>query len=403
MMNSQLIYLDYAATTPVDARVAEAMTGFMTAGGCFGNPASSHAAGRAAAAAVRQAREQVAGLIGARPEEIVWTSGATEADNLALKGAARARMDRGRHIVTMRTEHKAVLDTCRALEREGFEVTYLTPPADGILPPDQLREALRTDTILVSIMHVNNETGVAQDVAALAVIAHEAGAIFHVDAAQSVGKLPVDVAAMDIDLLSMSAHKLYGPKGMGALYVRREPRIPVEPQMHGGGHEGGMRSGTLAVHQIVGFGLACELAGRELAAESRRIEALRKRLWKGLAALDGVLLNGHPEARVPGILNVSFDYVSGEALLAALPSLAVSSGSACTSASREPSYVLRACGRDDRLAQSSLRFSMGRFTTEAEIDTAVEQVGEAFRQLRLFSPLWDEAAGVTEPDGGRSA
>lgn len=384
------IYLDYGATTPVDERVAEAMNRYMVRGGVFGNPASrSHSFGWQSEKAVDKARRQVAGLIGADPREIVFTSGATESDNLAIKGVAHFYRKKGKHIVTVKTEHKAVLDTCRNLEKEGYEVTYLEPQADGLLNSGAVRDSLRDDTILLSVMHVNNEIGVIQDIAALGDIAREKGVLFHVDAAQSAGKLPIDVAASPVDLMSFSAHKIYGPKGVGALYVRRKPRVRVEAQMHGGGHERGMRSGTLATHQIAGMGEAFEVAGREMDKESKRILAMRNRLWDGLKGLEEIYCNGSLEQRVAGNLNVSFNYVEGESLIMALKDIAVSSGSACTSASLEPSYVLRALGRDDELAHSSIRFSIGRYTTVEEIDYTVDLVKASVGKLRELSPLWE--------------
>jgi len=384
------IYLDYSATTPIDKRVAEKMMQYMTMDGEFGNPASrSHAYGWASEAAVDEARKQVADLINADPREIVWTSGATESDNLAIKGAAHFYSKKGKHIITCKTEHKAVLDTCRQLEREGFEVTYLDPEADGLIDLSKLEAAIRPDTTIISIMHVNNEIGVVQDVAAIAAIAHKHKVIFHTDAAQSAGKIEIDVKAMDIDMLSLSAHKIYGPKGVGALFVRRKPRIRIEAQMHGGGHERGMRSGTLAVHQIVGMGEAFRIANEEMASESERILALRDRLLNGFKDMEEVYVNGDLEHRVPGNINISFNFVEGESLIMALKDLAVSSGSACTSASLEPSYVLRALGRNDELAHSSIRFSIGRFTTEQDIDRAIQLVRDNIDRLRELSPLWD--------------
>jgi len=377
------IYLDYAATTPVDPRVAERMIECLLPTGEHGNPSSAgHAFGRRARALVEKARAQVAASIGARPENIVWTSGATESDNLAILGVARFHADRGRHIVSSRTEHKAVLDALKQLEREGFEVTYLKPDSQGIVHPQQVSEALRSDTQLVSLMHVNNETGVINDIAAVGQLCRERGVLFHVDAAQSVGKLPVDVQAQCVDLLSVTAHKAYGPKGIGALYVRRQPPVGLRPILHGGGQESGLRSGTLATHQIVGMGAAFELAAAEREADCARLRVLRDRLWQGLAAVGNVELNGHPEQRVSNVLNASFHGVEGESLQFALRELAVSAGSACSSASEEASYVLRALGRSDQLAQSSLRFSLGRFTTDAEIDMAIEAVGREVRRLR---------------------
>ncbi|MGM0563924.1 MAG: IscS subfamily cysteine desulfurase [Pseudomonadota bacterium] len=385
------IYLDYAATTPVDDQVAERMAGFLTRDGVFGNPASTaHAYGWAAADAVEQAREQVAEAIGAGSREIVWTSGATESNNLAIKGAARFYAGRGRHLITLKSEHKAVLDAMRQLEREGFEVTYLAPGEDGLLDPERLAEAIRDDTVLVSVMHANNETGVIQDIAAIGELCRQRGVLFHVDAAQSAGKLAIDLAALPVDLMSLSAHKIYGPKGVGALYVQRRPRVRLEAQIHGGGHERGLRSGTLATHQIVGMGeaLAIAHAGRE--EEQRRIAALRDRLWQGIARIEAVYLNGHPERRLPGHLNVSFAGVEGDSLLLALRQLAVSSGSACTSATLEPSYVLTAMGRSDELAHGAVRFSVGRYTDEVEVDRAVEIVAEGVARLREMSPLWSD-------------
>lgn len=384
------IYLDYAATTPVDPRVAAAMARYLTPDGQFGNPASrSHSFGWRAEEAVAEARRHVAGLIGADPREIVWTSGGTESDNLAIKGAAHFYRKKGRHIVTCKTEHKAVLDTCRQLEREGCEVTYLAPRPDGLLDLEEFAAALREDTVLASVMHVNNEIGVIQDIAALGALTRPRGVLLHVDAAQSAGKVPIDAAAMQVDLLTLSAHKIYGPKGIGALYVCRKPRVRLEAQMHGGGHERGLRSGTLATHQIVGMGEAFRIAGEELAAEAARIRALRDRLWAGLGRMEEVYLNGDLERRVPGNLNVSFNFVEGESLIMALKDIAVSSGSACTSASLEPSYVLRALGRNDELAHSSLRFSIGRFTTERDVDRTIELIEGAVRRLRDLSPLWE--------------
>ncbi len=384
------IYLDYSATTPVDPRVAEKMMECLTLDGNFGNPASrSHRFGWQAEEAVDIARNQVAELINADPREIVITSGATESDNLAIKGAAQFYGKKGKHIITSKTEHKAVLDPCRQLERDGFEVTYLEPNTDGIITPELIQENLREDTILVSIMHVNNEIGVIQDIAAIGELCRENKILFHVDAAQSAGKVAIDLKNLKVDLMSFSAHKIYGPKGIGALYVRRKPRIRLEAQMHGGGHERGMRSGTLATHQIVAMGEAFRIAKEEMAQENERILALRTRLWNGVKDMEEVYLNGSMEHRVAGNLNVSFNFVEGESLIMALKDLAVSSGSACTSASLEPSYVLRALGRNDELAHSSIRFSIGRFTTEAEIDYAVEIIRRNIGRLREMSPLWD--------------
>ncbi len=384
------IYLDYSATTPVDPRVAEVMCSCLTPDGNFGNPASrSHSFGWLAEEAVDEARKNVAALVNADPKEIIWTSGATESDNLAIKGAAHFYQKKGKHLITCKTEHKAVLDTCRQLEREGFEVTYLDPEPNGLIDPDKLRAAMRNDTILVSIMHVNNEIGVIQDIKAIGELTRERGVLFHVDAAQSAGKVPIDLQDMKVDLMSFSAHKVYGPKGIGALYVRRKPRVRLEAQMHGGGHERGMRSGTLATHQIVGMGEAFKLAKQEMAADNERIRMLRDRLLKGMDDIEEVYINGDMEQRVPHNLNISFNFVEGESLMMALKDLAVSSGSACTSASLEPSYVLRALGRNDELAHSSIRFSIGRFTTEEEIDFAVKQIKKNIGKLRELSPLWE--------------
>ncbi len=380
------IYLDYAATTPLDPRVAERMIECLQPSGAHGNPASlSHEYGRKARALVEAARAQVAAAIGATPAAIVWTSGATESNNLAVFGVAHFNADRGRHIVTSKSEHKAVLDPMKQLERAGFSVTYLRPQANGIVTPEQVAEALRPDTQLVSLMHVNNETGVIQDVAAVGQLCRERGVTFHVDAAQSVGKVPLDVEAMHIDLLSVTAHKAYGPKGIGALYVRRQPPLGLRPLVFGGGQEGGLRSGTLPTHQIVGMGAAFELAASEREADVPRLRALRERLWAGIAALGGVELNGDPEQRVANILNVSFHGVEGESLQFALRELAVSAGSACSSGSDEGSYVLRALGRDDHLAQSSLRFSLGRFTTDTQIDATIAIVHREVGRLRAIA------------------
>ncbi|HEC16096.1 MAG TPA: IscS subfamily cysteine desulfurase [Sedimenticola sp.] len=384
------IYMDYSATTPVDPRVAEKMWKYLTPDGDFGNPASrSHQYGWRAEEAVEQARRNVAALINADPREIVWTSGATESDNLALKGVAHFHQKKGKHIVTCKTEHKAVLDSCRHLEREGFDVTYLDPEPNGLIDLRKLEAALRPDTILVSIMHVNNEIGVIQDITAIGELTRSRKILFHVDAAQSAGKVPIDLAEMKVDLMSLSAHKIYGPKGIGALYVRRKPRVRIEAQMHGGGHERGMRSGTLATHQIAGMGEAFRIAKEEMAEENARILALRNRLWNGLRDMEEVYLNGDLEQRVAGNLNVSFNFVEGESLVMALKGMAVSSGSACTSASLEPSYVLRALGREDELAHSSIRFSIGRFTTEEEVDEVIRDVREQVTRLRELSPLWE--------------
>jgi len=384
------IYLDYSATCPVDPRVAEKMMQCLTMDGLFGNPASrSHRFGWQAEEAVDLARNQVADLIGADPREIVFTSGATESNNLAIKGVAHFYASKGKHIITSKTEHKAVLDTCRQLEREGFEVTYLEPMPNGLFTIEMIENAMRDDTILVSIMHVNNEIGVVQNIAAIGELCRSRKILLHVDAVQSVGKIPVDVEALKVDLLSVSAHKVYGPKGIGALFVRRKPRVRLEAQMHGGGHERGMRSGTLPTHQIVGMGEAFRIAKEEMVSEGERILALRQRLWNGIKDIEAVYINGDLEQRVPGNLNVSFAYVEGESLIMALKDLAVSSGSACTSASLEPSYVLRALGLNDELAHSSIRFSMGRFTTEEEIDYAVKLIRDSIGRLREMSPLWD--------------
>jgi len=384
------IYLDYSATTPCDPRVAEKMCGCLTPDGVFGNPASrSHAYGWAAEKLVEEAREQVAELVNANPKEIVWTSGATESDNLAIKGAAHFYQKKGKHIITVKTEHKAVLDTCRQLEREGFEVTYLDVQENGLLDLGTFREAIREDTILASVMHVNNEIGVIQDIEAIGNICREHKVIFHVDAAQSAGKVPIDLASLPVDLMSFSAHKIYGPKGVGALYVRRKPRVRIEAQMHGGGHERGMRSGTLATHQIVGMGEAFRIAKEEMAEENARLLRLRNKLYEGFKDMEEVYVNGDLERRVAGNLNISFNFVEGESLMMALKDIAVSSGSACTSASLEPSYVLRALGRSDELAHSSLRFTLGRFTTEEEVDYVIEQVRRQVERLRELSPLWD--------------
>ena len=384
------IYLDYASTTPVDPVVADKMVQFLTPTGQFGNPASrSHVFGWQAEAAVEDARNDVANLIGADPREIVWTSGATEANNLAIKGCAHFNTRKGKHIITSRIEHKAVLDTCRQLEREGFEVTYLDPDKNGLIQPQAVADALRDDTTVVSIMHVNNELGTLNDIAAIGKICRENKVFFHVDGAQSAGKTEIDVDAMYVDMMSFSAHKTYGPKGIGALYVRRKPRVRIEAQMHGGGHERGMRSGTLPTHQIVGMGAAFKLALEDLSAESARIEELRTRLWEGVCDMEEVYLNGSQQQHVPGIVNISFAFVEGESLIMALRDLAVSSGSACTSASLEPSYVLRALGLNDEMAHSSIRFSIGRYTTEKDIDKAIAKVRHAVEKLRELSPLWD--------------
>src|SRR5881392_2115872 len=382
------IYLDYSATTPVDPRVAAKMIPYLTER--FGNPASrSHAFGWDAEKAVEEARKNVADLVNCDPRELVWTSGATESINLALKGAGHFYKGKGKHLITVKTEHKATLDTMRELEREGFEVTYLDVKPDGLLDFEVLKSALRPDTILVSVMYVNNEIGVIQDIAAIGEICRSRGIIFHVDSAQATGKVPVDLGSLKVDLMSFSAHKTYGPKGVGALFVRRKPRIRIEAQMHGGGHERGMRSGTLPTHQIVGMGEAFRLAKAEMATENDRIRMLRDRLWKGLSEIDEVYINGDMERRVPHNLNVSFNFVEGESLIMAIKDIAVSSGSACTSASLEPSYVLRALGRSDELAHSSIRFTIGRFTTEEEIDYAVKLLRAKIGKLRELSPLWE--------------
>ncbi|CAN7268026.1 IscS subfamily cysteine desulfurase [Cupriavidus necator] len=382
------IYMDYSATTPVDPRVADKMIPYLREQ--FGNPASrSHAYGWAAERAVEEAREQVAALVGADPREIVWTSGATESNNLAIKGAANFYSGKGKHLITLKTEHKAVLDTTRELERQGFEVTYLDVKENGLLDMEVFKQALRPDTILVSVMLVNNEIGVIQDVEQIGEICREKGIIFHCDAAQATGKVAIDLNKLKCDLMSFSAHKTYGPKGIGALYVRRKPRVRIEAQMHGGGHERGMRSGTLAPHQIVGMGEAFRIAREEMATENERIRMLRDRLWNGLSDMEEVYLNGDLEHRVPHNLNVSFNFVEGESLIMAIKDVAVSSGSACTSASLEPSYVLRALGRNDELAHSSIRFTVGRFTTEQEIDYTIELLKSKIGKLRDLSPLWE--------------
>ena len=382
--------MDYSATTPVDARVAKKMANYLTKEGDFGNPSSrSHYYGWQAEKAVDKARFQVASLVGADPREIVWTSGATESDNLAIKGIANFYHKRGKHIITMKTEHKAVLDTCRQLEREGFEVTYLEPFSNGLLDINVFKDAIREDTILASIMHVNNEIGVIQDIQSIGDVCREHKIFFHVDAAQSVGKISIDLASLPVDLMSFSAHKIYGPKGMGALYVSRKPRVRLEAQMHGGGHERGMRSGTLATHQIVGMGEAFAIANAEMLEEGKKIKQLRDRLLEGFSDMEEVVINGDIEQRVPGNLNISFNYVEGESLMMAISDVAVSSGSACTSASLEPSYVLRALGRSDELAHSSIRFSIGRYTTEKNVDDAISLVREKVEKLRDLSPLWD--------------
>jgi len=382
------IYLDYSATTPVDPRVAEKMIPYLTE--LFGNPASrSHAYGWEAEEAVERAREQVAALVNADAKEIVWTSGATESNNLAIKGAANFYSGKGKHLITLKTEHKAVLDTMRELERQGFEVTYLDVREDGLLDMDAFKAALRPDTILVSVMFVNNEIGVIQPIAEIGEICREKGIIFHVDSAQAAGKVEIDLQKLKVDLMSFSAHKIYGPKGIGALYVRRKPRVRLEAQMHGGGHERGMRSGTLPTHQIVGMGEAFSIAKEEMASENARVRALRDRLLAGLTTMEAVYINGDMEHRVPHNLNLSFAYVEGESMIMAIKDIAVSSGSACTSASLEPSYVLRALGRPDELAHSSIRFTIGRFTTEEEVDYTIKLICSKVGKLRELSPLWE--------------
>ncbi|WP_175836335.1 IscS subfamily cysteine desulfurase [Burkholderia anthina] len=396
-MQSRPIYMDYSATTPVDPRVVEKMVPFLHEQ--FGNPASrSHSYGWDAEHAVEEARAHVAALLGADPREIVWTSGATEGNNLAIKGAAHFYRGKGKHVVTVKTEHKAVLDTCRELERHGFEVTYLDVREDGLVDLDTLQQALRADTILVSVMLANNETGVIQPVTEIGALCRARGIVFHCDAVQAAGKIPVDVNALNVDLLTVTAHKVYGPKGIGALYVRRKPRVRIEAQMHGGGHERGMRSGTLPTHQIVGMGEAFRLAKEEMEEESRRVGALRDRLLAGLSTLDEVYVNGDLARRIPHNLNVSFNFVEGESLIMGIKGVAVSSGSACTSASLEPSYVLRALGRSDELAHSSIRFTLGRFTTAAEVDSVIEQVRDTVGKLRELSPLWDMHLEGVDPD-----
>jgi cysteine desulfurase len=386
------VYLDYAATTPVDPRVAAAMNACLTGSGAFGNPSSAHAYGIEAAAGVSAARAQVAALIGATADQIVFTSGATEANNLAILGFARAQADRGRNLVSVRTEHKSVIDALRRLEREGFTITWVAPRATGVVTPEAVAAALRPDTVLVSVMYANNETGVLQDIAALAAVCRGRGVAFHSDAAQAAGKVPLDVGALDLDLLSFTAHKLYGPKGVGALYVRGGGRALLQPLTFGSGQERGLRPGTLPTHQLAGFGAACEIARRELPVEAARLAVLVQKLWAGLSALGGVHLNGAAAPRVPGILNVSFEGVQGESLVAGLPGLALSTGAACDSHSSEPSYVLRALGRDRQLAESSLRFSLGRFTQEADVDIAIEAVRQALAPLRALYPVSATAA-----------
>lgn len=384
------IYLDYSATTPMDERVVVEMLKYMGPESSFGNPASrSHSFGWTAEAAVETARKHVADLVGANPKEIIFTSGATESDNLAIKGVAHFNQKRGKHIVTCKTEHKAVLDSCRQLEREGYEVTYLDPKQNGLIDLKVLEDALRDDTTLVSIMHVNNEIGVIQDIEAIGKLCRERKIIFHVDAAQGAGKVEINLEELPVDLMSFSAHKIYGPKGIGALYVQRKPRVRLEAQMHGGGHERGMRSGTLATHQIVGMGEAFRIAKEEMVEENKRLLKLRNRLYDGVKDMEEVYVNGDIDHRIAGNINISFNYVEGESLLMALSDLAISSGSACTSASLEPSYVLRALGRNDELAHSSIRFTMGRYTTEEEIDRTIALVRTAVEKLRDLSPLWD--------------
>ena len=384
------IYFDYASTTPVDPRVVEKMQDCLSLDGNFGNPASrSHAFGWKAEEAIEEARQHVASLVNCDPREIVWTSGATESDNLAIKGAAIFNKSRGNHIITSKIEHKAVLDSCRQLEREGFEVTYLDPESNGIVNSDMVKEAITDKTILVSIMHVNNEIGVINNIKEISHVTRENGIIFHVDAAQSTGKVDIDLSDLEVDLMSFSAHKTYGPKGIGAMYARRKPRIRLEAQIHGGGHERGMRSGTLPTHQIVGMGEAFKIAKEDMASDNQRIKLLRDKFWDGLKDMEEVYLNGDVHERAAGFLNVSFNFVEGESLIMALKDIAVSSGSACTSASLEPSYVLRAIGLKDELAHSSIRFGLGRFTTEAEVDYTVNLVRDSVEKLRLLSPLWD--------------
>lgn len=398
------IYLDYSSTTPCDPRVAAKMAKCLTLEANFGNPASrSHMFGWKAEEAVETGRQQVADLINCDPREIVWTSGATEADNLAIKGVAHFHAEKGRHIITSKIEHKAVLDSCHQLEREGFEVTYLDPSAKGIITSEDVSAAIRPETLLVSLMHVNNEIGVINDIAAIGEVTREKGVLFHVDAAQSTGKLAIDLQSMKVDLMALTSHKTYGPKGIGALFVRREPRVRIEPQMHGGGHERGMRSGTLPTHQIVGMGEAFRLAKEEMAEEHTRVLALRERLLTGLRGLEEVYVNGHEDIRVAGNLNISFNFVEGESLMMALKDLALSSGSACTSASLEPSYVLKALGLNDELAHSSLRITVGRFTTEEEIDYSIEKIRDAVVKLRALSPRWETFKEGVGLDSSRMA
>ena len=394
------VYLDYLATTPVDPRVADKMAACLTLEGNFGNPASrSHLFGWQAEQAVENARRQLADLLHADPREIVWTSGATESDNLAIKGVAQQYRERGRHIVTSRIEHKAVLDSCAQLEQEGYEVTYLDPDRHGVVSAESVAGALRSDTLLVSIMHANNEIGTLNPIAEIGEITRAAGVLLHVDAAQSAGKIPLDLGALKVDLLSVSAHKMYGPKGVGALFVRRQPRVRLGAQMHGGGHERGMRAGTLATHQIVGMGEAAEIAASEMPVESERLRGLRERFWEGVRDIPALQINGHPTLRLPGALNLSVAGVEGEALMLSLNGLAVSSGSACTSASLEPSYVLRALGLESGLAHSSLRFSFGRFTREQDVDAAIAQFRGAVLRLREASPQWERAGAGLETPG----
>ena len=384
------IYFDYASTTPADPRVLKKMQECLSLDGNFGNPASrSHSFGWKAEEATEEARSNVASLVNCDPREIVWTSGATESDNLAIKGSARFNKSKGNHIITSKVEHKAVLDSCRQLEREGFEISYLDPNSNGIITPEMVLNSITDQTILVSLMHINNEIGVINDIESIGKITRERGIIFHVDAAQSTGKLPIDLSKLEIDLMSFSAHKTYGPKGIGAMYARRKPRVRLEAQIHGGGHERGMRSGTLATHQIVGMGEAFRIAKEDMLEDNIRIKSLRDKFWEGLKDMEEVYLNGDPEHRAAGFLNVSFNYVEGESLIMALKDIAVSSGSACTSASLEPSYVLRAIGLKDELAHSSIRFAIGRFTTEEEIAYTIGLVRNAVEKLRELSPLWD--------------
>ena len=390
MSTQSTIYLDYASTTPVDPRVASKMMEFLTPEGEFGNPASrSHRFGWKADEAVELARSHVANLVNCDPREIVWTSGATEADNLAIKGAAYFYSDKGKHIITSKIEHKAVLDVCRQLESESYEVTYLEPNNDGIITPESVEAALREDTVLVSLMHINNEIGVINDIEAIGKIVKQNGSIFHVDAAQSAGKIPIDIENLEVDLMSFSAHKIYGPKGIGALYIRRKPRVRLQPLFHGGGQERGIRAGTLPTHQIVGMGEAFKLAKEKMSEDFKNLSKYRDILWNGLKDMEEVYINGAIDNTFPGIFNMSFNFVEGESLIMALKNIAVSSGSACTSASLEPSYVLRALGRKDELAHSSIRFSFGRFTKEQEVKETVELVKDSVNKLREISPLWE--------------